>query len=107
MSTALDIKLDRRFYKAKEKLTRHEQFAVNDFVLRFLQNPRHPSNRLELIRSAKRSQGARSARVNDDLRVILFETDNGYVLSHVGHHQAAYEWAERNYCERNPITNQL
>lgn len=107
MSTPLDIKLDNRFYKAKAKLARHEQFAVNDFVLRFLQNPRHPSNRLELIRSAKRSQGARSARVNDDLRVILFEADNGYVLSHVGHHQAAYEWAERNYCERNPVTNQL
>lgn len=103
----MNIKLDRRFYKAKERLERLEQSAVNDFVMKFLMNPRHPSHHFERIQSARGSMNARSARVNDDLRVILFEVDNDYVLSYVGHHQAAYAWAKRNYCEPNPVTNQL
>ena len=103
----MSIKLDRRFFKAMEKLERLEQSAVHDFVMKFLKDPQHPSHNLERVQSARRSQGTRSARVNDELRVILFATDGGFVLSYVGHHQAAYEWAKRNYCERNPVTNQL
>lgn len=103
----MNIKLDQRFFKAMEKLASVEQSAVNDFVLKFLRNPRHPSHHFERIQSARRSMNARSARVNDDLRVILFEVNDSFVLSYVGHHQAAYAWAKRNYCEPNPVTNQL
>ena len=103
----MSINLDRRFFKAMEKLERREQSAVHDFVMKFLKDPQHPSHNLERVQSARRSQGTRSARVNDELRVILFATDGGFVLSYVGHHEAAYEWAKRNYCERNPVTNQL
>ena len=37
-----------------------------------------------------------SLSVNMDLRILALPHDGNYVLVHVDHHDAAYEWAERN-----------
>jgi len=36
-----------------------------------------------------------SARVSDDLRIIVHRTDESLLLCYVGHHDGAYAWAER------------
>ena len=43
-------------------------------------------------------------RVNDDIRLIVHRTATSLLLCYVGHHDAAYAWAERRRIERHPTT---
>jgi hypothetical protein len=43
-------------------------------------------------------------RVNDDIRLIVHRTPTSLLLCYVGHHDAAYAWAERRKIERHPVT---
>ena len=43
-------------------------------------------------------------RVNADVRLIVHKTDTNVLLCYVGHHDAAYTWAERRRIERHPTT---
>jgi superfamily I DNA/RNA helicase len=45
-----------------------------------------------------------SVRVNDDIRLIVHRTAASLLLCYVGHHDAAYSWAERRRIERHPAT---
>lgn len=45
-----------------------------------------------------------SARVNQDLRLILHKRDGSTLLAFVGHHDDAYGWAERRRIETHPRT---
>jgi hypothetical protein len=45
-----------------------------------------------------------SVRVNDDIRLIVHRTATSVLLCYVGHHDAAYSWAERRRIERHPTT---
>ena len=43
-------------------------------------------------------------RVNANVRLIVHKTDTNVLLCYVGHHDAAYTWAERRRIERHPTT---
>jgi hypothetical protein len=43
-------------------------------------------------------------RVNADVRLIVHKTATSLLLCYVGHHDAAYAWAERRRIERHPAT---
>ncbi len=43
-------------------------------------------------------------RVNTDVRLIVHKTATSVLLCYVGHHDAAYGWAERRRIERHPTT---
>jgi mRNA-degrading endonuclease RelE of RelBE toxin-antitoxin system len=45
-----------------------------------------------------------SVRVNADVRLIVHKTATSVLLCYVGHHDAAYSWAERRRIERHPTT---
>src|SRR4029077_2796705 len=45
-----------------------------------------------------------SVRVSDDIRLIVPKTPTSLLLCFVGHHDAAYAWAERRRIERHPTT---
>src|SRR5947207_14869925 len=45
-----------------------------------------------------------SVRVGRDIRLIVHKTASSLMLCHVGHHDAAYRWAERRRIERHPMT---
>lgn len=45
-----------------------------------------------------------SVRVSDDLRMIVHRTDASLLLCYVGHHDAAYQWAERRRLQTHPTT---
>src|SRR5437667_5030404 len=45
-----------------------------------------------------------SVRANDDIRLIVHRTETSLLLCYVGHHDAAYAWAERRRIERHPTT---
>jgi UvrD-like helicase C-terminal domain/UvrD/REP helicase N-terminal domain len=45
-----------------------------------------------------------SVRVNEDIRLIVHRTATSLLLCYVGHHDDAYQWAERRRIERHPTT---
>lgn len=45
-----------------------------------------------------------SVRVSRDIRVIVHRTQSSLLLCYVGHHDAAYSWAERRKLETHPTT---
>jgi hypothetical protein len=68
------------------------QLNLSSSGLRF-----HPLNR-------PRDPNFWSVRVNDDVRLIVHRTPTSLLLCYVGHHDAAYAWAERRRIERHPTT---
>jgi superfamily I DNA/RNA helicase/mRNA-degrading endonuclease RelE of RelBE toxin-antitoxin system len=45
-----------------------------------------------------------SVRVSGDLRIIVHRTGENLLVCYAGHHDKAYEWAERRKLETHPVT---
>src|SRR5262249_43711810 len=45
-----------------------------------------------------------SVRVSSDIRIIVHKTTGSLLLCYVGHHDKAYDWAERRKLEAHPKT---
>ena len=45
-----------------------------------------------------------SGRISQELRAIIFKTGADWVLLHAGHHDDAYDWAERRRIDRHSVT---
>src|SRR5207249_11393726 len=45
-----------------------------------------------------------SVRVSRGIRLIVHRTTDSFLLAYVGHHDAAYQWAERRRIETHPTT---
>jgi hypothetical protein len=48
-----------------------------------------------------------SVRASSDIRLIVHRTPSSLLLAYVGHHDAAYKWAERRKLERHPTTGAM
>ena len=66
-------------------------------------NPAHPSLQLHKIEKSK-DRRFWSLRVSSDVRLIVHRTDSSLLLCYVGHHDNAYQWAERRRLETHPKT---
>lgn len=73
------------------RLSNNEAAAVWDFMNKFLRASALPSLHLEKLKG----NDFWSARINQGLRAILAESQNGFVLVWVDHHNTAYDWASR------------
>jgi len=66
-------------------------------------NPANPGmSFIGLIR--RRTRAFWSLRVNSDIRLIVHRTATSLLLCYVGHHDKAYDWAERRKLEIHPKT---
>lgn len=63
-------------------------------------NPRSPSLKIHRIDRIKCDDKFRSARVNDNLRVILAIQGDTFTLLYVDHHDDAYNWCEGKYLKK-------
>jgi hypothetical protein len=91
------------FTKSLEKLTGQEQSQAKITAFDIQQNPE--SSGLSLHRIDRcRDPGFWSARVNQDLRIVLHKRDGDTLLAYVGHHDDAYSWAERRRLDTHPKT---
>lgn len=52
-----------------------------------------------------KGKGFRSCRANQDVRLIYVPFGEEGVLCYAGHHDNAYDWAERHKCVQNPTTH--
>jgi mRNA-degrading endonuclease RelE of RelBE toxin-antitoxin system len=94
----MDFLIADTFTDSLAKLTGEEQKAVKTTAFDLQLNPAHPSLSLHKIDRIK-DKNFLSARVSDDLRIIVHRTANRLVLCYVAHHEPAYRWAERRKLE--------
>lgn len=99
----IEFRIASTFQDSLQKLTAQEQKAVKTAAFDLQLNPAHPSLQFHRIEQAK-DPNFWSARVSSDLRLIIHKTAASLLLCFVGHHDAAYDWAQRRKIERHPHT---
>jgi len=99
----MDFRIADTFTDSLAKLTGEEQKAVKTTAFDLQLNPAHPSLQFHKLEKAKDKRFA-SVRVNSDVRLIVHRTDGSLLLCYVGHHDDAYNWAERRKLETHPKT---
>jgi hypothetical protein len=85
------------------RLTGAEQKAVKTTAFDLQLNPASPGLRFHRLDRA-RDPNFWSVRVNSDIRLIVHRTESSLLLCLVGHHDAAYAWAEWRRIEQHPKT---
>jgi hypothetical protein len=99
----MDFRIADTFTDSLARLTGAEQKTVKTTAFDLQLDPSAPSMRFHRLDRAK-DPNFWSVRVNTDIRLIVHRTATGLLLCYVGHHDAAYGWAERRKIERHPVT---
>lgn len=96
--------LAKQFETSRDKLSGSERSRVADTVLRMMNAPDAPAFALHRVNASD----FWSAKVTNDLRIILKKEDNGeLVFLHVNHHDKAYLWARSHRLSRHPVTGSM
>jgi len=99
----MDFLIADTFTDSLARLTAEEQKAAKTTAFDLQVNPAHPSLQFHKLDKAKDPRFA-SVRVSRDIRLIVHRTQSSLLLCYVGHHDAAYVWAERRKLETHPTT---
>ena len=91
------------FLTSIARLTRQEQSAVKESVFDFQTRPDTTGGAYHRVDKAPQS-GFWSYRVNQDIRLIVFQDSDARVLCYADHHDAAYAWAMRHRVAHHPAT---
>jgi mRNA-degrading endonuclease RelE of RelBE toxin-antitoxin system len=94
------------FTKSLDKLTGQEQGQVKITVFDIQTNPDSPGLSMHRLNKCK-DPNFWSARVNNDIRIILHKKDGNTLLSFVAHHDPAYDWATRQRLVQHPKTGAM
>jgi len=99
----MDFRIADTFTDSLARLTGEEQKAVKTTAFDLQLNPASPGMSLHKL-AKSRDLNFRSVRVSADLRLIVHQTPGSLLLCYVGHHDKAYDWAERRRVETHPTT---
>ncbi len=99
----MEFRIADTFTDSLAKLTGDEQKAVKTAAFDLQLNPAHPSLQFHRLDKPK-DRRFWSIRVNSDVRLIVHRTESSLLLCYVGHHDSAYQWAERRKLETHPKT---
>ena len=99
----MDFRIANTFTDSLGRLTTTEQKATKTTAFDLQINPANYGMRLHRVDKAG-DKNFWSARVNDDIRIIVHRTEQSLVLCYVDHHDKAYQWAERRKLEKHPTT---
>ncbi|MDN5753537.1 MAG: DNA helicase, partial [Nitrosospira sp.] len=91
------------FTNSLARLSGDEQKAVKTTSFDLQLNPANPGMSLHKLDRAK-DKNFWSVRVSRDIRLIVHKTAASLLLCFVGHHDKAYQWAERRKLEKHPKT---
>ena len=100
------VNISKTFSASTKKLSTPDRGRVLDFLTKFMEDPSSPGFNFETIEGAK-DRSIKSARITQDLRTILHQSDQMLTLLYAGHHEDAYRWAERRRVENHPVTGTL
>src|SRR5215210_165756 len=99
----MEFRIADTFTDSLARLTGDEQKAVKATAFDLQINPAHPGLSFHRLDKAK-DKKFWSVRVGNDIRLIVHRSDASLLLCYVGHHDAAYDWAERRKLETHPTT---
>jgi len=99
----MDFRIADTFTDSLAKLTSEEQKSVKTAAFDLQLSPAHPSLQFHKLDKAK-DRRFWSIRVSSDIRLIVHRTESSLLLCFVGHHDSAYQWAERRKLEIHPKT---
>lgn len=99
----MTLRIADSFTAALGRLTVQEQGAVKQTAFDLHGGLDRPGLSLHRVDGA-RDKGFWTARVNDDIRIVLHRRGDDILLAFVGHHDDAYHWAERRRLEVHPST---
>jgi len=99
----MEFRIADTFTDSLAKLTGDEQKAVKTAAFDLQLNPAHPSLQFHRLGKPK-DHRFWSIRVSSDVRLIVHRTELSLLLCYVGHHDNAYQWAERRKLETHPKT---
>ena len=99
----MDFRIAETFTDSLARLTGEEQKAVKTTAFDLQINPANPGMSFHKLDKAK-DKNFWSVRVNADIRLIVHKSDASLLLCYVGHHDKAYDWAERRRLETHPKT---
>lgn len=100
------VSIAKTFSASTKKLSTTDRGRVLDFLTKFMDDPGSPGLNFETIQGAKDSS-MKSARITQDLRTILHQSDGVLTLLYAGHHEDAYRWAGHRRVENHPVTGTL
>ena len=99
----MEFRIADTFTDSLARLTGDEQKAVKTTAFDLQLNPANPGMSFHKLDKAK-DKNFWSVRVSSDIRLIVHKTDASLLLCYVGHHDNAYDWAERRKLETHPKT---
>ncbi len=99
----MQFRISDTFTDSLTRLTAEEQKFVKITAFDLQQNPANPGMQLHRIEKSK-DKHFWSVRVGRDLRLVVHKTDGSFLLCYAGHHDKAYQWAERRRLETHPTT---
>jgi mRNA-degrading endonuclease RelE of RelBE toxin-antitoxin system len=99
----MEFRIADTFTESLSRLTGEEQKAVKTTAFDLQMNPSAPGMHFHKLDRA-RDKNFWAVRVGSDLRLIVHKTAGSLLLCYVGHHDTAYQWAERRRLETHPKT---
>jgi mRNA-degrading endonuclease RelE of RelBE toxin-antitoxin system len=99
----MEFRIADTFTDSLARLTGEEQRAVKTAAFDLQLNPAHPSLQFHKL-DKPRDRRFWSVRVNSDVRLIVHKSENSLLICYSGHHDNAYQWAERRKLETHPKT---
>jgi mRNA-degrading endonuclease RelE of RelBE toxin-antitoxin system len=99
----MEFRIADTFTDSLARLTGDEQKAVKTTAFDLQLNPTSPGMSLHKLDRA-RDKNFWSVRVSANIRLIVHKSDASLLLCFVGHHDKAYDWAERRKLETHPTT---
>ena len=102
----MQFRISTAFTASLARLTSGEQTAVKTTVFDLQTDPARPGFRMHRIEGA-RDRNFRSARVNQDIRIIIHQSGDSMTLCYVDHHDDAYKWAHGRRMEAHPHTGAM
>ena len=99
----MDFLISDTFTDSLVRLTGDEQKAVKTTAFDLQLNPANPGMNFHKLDKAK-DKNFWSVRVSSDIRLIVHKSHSSLLLCYVGHHDDAYDWAERRKLETHSKT---
>lgn len=99
----MEFRIADTFTDSLTKLTNQEQKAVKTTTFDLQVNPNQPGLQFHKLDRLQDPNFA-SVRVSQDIRLIVHQSSSSLLICYVGHHDDAYQWAQRRKLERHPRT---
>jgi mRNA-degrading endonuclease RelE of RelBE toxin-antitoxin system len=99
----MEFRIADTFLNSLRRLTGDEQNATKTTVFDLQVDPANPGMQLHKLDRA-RDKNFWSVRISRDIRLIVHRSRSSLLVCYVGHHDDAYDWAERRKLEVHPRT---